>query len=201
MSVQNSEWNIVGTKTDRDLTACLKDTSESIIFYHMSQHTDKTYNKTCVTSKYSDQPVHPPSVARVLVLLITRRLQKAHAISEDWSDCTDAQADLSLRWLHKSYCRLSRVLAHIIFLHKFLCWRQTVDLVEIPHSVTSDLSIHCLHMYFFLYTVYICFFFFSFCLRLVSLVQYYCHSALLFWLICCRNLRDKRMWWSCVIRQ
>ena len=27
---------------------------------------DKTYNKTCVTSKDSDQPVHPPSVARLL---------------------------------------------------------------------------------------------------------------------------------------
>ena len=28
---------------------------------------DKTYNKTCVTSKDSDQPVHPPSMARVPV--------------------------------------------------------------------------------------------------------------------------------------
>ena len=27
------------------------------------------YNKTCVTSKDSDQPVHPPSKARVLVYL------------------------------------------------------------------------------------------------------------------------------------
>ena len=28
---------------------------------------DKTYNKTYVTSKDSDQPVHPPSMAKVLV--------------------------------------------------------------------------------------------------------------------------------------
>ena len=28
---------------------------------------DKTYNKTCVISKYSDQPVHLPSMASVLV--------------------------------------------------------------------------------------------------------------------------------------
>ena len=28
---------------------------------------DKTYNKTCVTGKDSDKPVHPPSMARVLV--------------------------------------------------------------------------------------------------------------------------------------
>ena len=27
---------------------------------------DKTYNKTCVTSKDSDQPVHTPSMARVI---------------------------------------------------------------------------------------------------------------------------------------
>ena len=28
---------------------------------------DKTYNKTCVTRKDSDQPVHPPSTAKILV--------------------------------------------------------------------------------------------------------------------------------------
>ena len=28
---------------------------------------DKTYNKTCVTSKHSDKPVHLLSIARVLV--------------------------------------------------------------------------------------------------------------------------------------
>ena len=28
---------------------------------------DKTYNKTCVTSKDSDHPVHPSSMSRVLV--------------------------------------------------------------------------------------------------------------------------------------
>ena len=33
---------------------------------NMSQHTKK-YNKTCVTSKDSDQPLHLPSIARVLI--------------------------------------------------------------------------------------------------------------------------------------
>ena len=28
---------------------------------------DETYNKTCSTSKDSDQSVHPPSMARVLI--------------------------------------------------------------------------------------------------------------------------------------
>ena len=42
---------------------------------------DKTYNNTCVTSKDLDQPVHPPSIARVFIYPL--RLCKAHAISED----------------------------------------------------------------------------------------------------------------------
>ena len=43
---------------------------------------DKTYNKTCVTNEDSDQPVHLPSMARVLVYPTLVSL-KAHAISED----------------------------------------------------------------------------------------------------------------------
>ena len=30
---------------------------------------DKTYNKTSVTSKHSDKPVHPPRMAKVLIYL------------------------------------------------------------------------------------------------------------------------------------
>ena len=37
-----------------------------ILIDQFSQGTTK-YNKTCMTSKDSDQPVHPPSIARVLV--------------------------------------------------------------------------------------------------------------------------------------
>ena len=39
--------------------------SHSVLIYE-PVHT-KTYNNTCVTSKDPDQPVHPPSMARVLV--------------------------------------------------------------------------------------------------------------------------------------
>ena len=72
----------------------------------------KTDNKTCVTSKDLDQHVQPPSMARVSFnpLWIARRLYKAHASSED---CVDAQADLSLHWSHKSYCRFFLALEHI----------------------------------------------------------------------------------------
>ena len=46
---------------------------------------DKTYNKTCATSKDSDQSVYLPSMTRVLEnpLCIAGWLLKAHAISED----------------------------------------------------------------------------------------------------------------------
>ena len=36
---------------------------------------DKTYNKTCMTSKDSDQPVHPPSMAKVLIYLSLASLE------------------------------------------------------------------------------------------------------------------------------
>ena len=36
-----------------------------------------------------------------------------HVDSEDWSDWVDAQADLSLRWAHKSFCLFCRASAHI----------------------------------------------------------------------------------------
>ena len=46
---------------------------------------DKTYNKSSVTSKDSDQPVHPPSMTMVLVYtsLDSPEVVEAHAISED----------------------------------------------------------------------------------------------------------------------
>ena len=63
---------------------------------------NKTYNKTCVTSK--DQPIHPPSMTMVLIYPSLDSLE------------ADAKADLSLCWSHKSYCRFCCVLAHIAFI-------------------------------------------------------------------------------------
>ena len=36
-----------------------------------------------------------------------------HADSEDWSDSTDAQADLSLRWAQMSFCWFCHEAAHM----------------------------------------------------------------------------------------
>ena len=38
-----------------------------------------------------------------------------YADSEDWSDCADAQVDLSLRWAHRSCCLFYRAAAQILF--------------------------------------------------------------------------------------
>ena len=62
---------------------------------------DKTYNKNCVTSKDSDQPVHPPSMAKVLVYPSLDNLEAVEGTRNQrrlWSDCADGQADLSLHW-------------------------------------------------------------------------------------------------------
>ena len=62
----------------------------------------------CAPSEDSDQPGHPPSLIRVFAV----RMKKARGLSYPmsalrrfWSDWADAQADLSLRWAHSSFCR------------------------------------------------------------------------------------------------
>ena len=79
---------------------------------------DKTYNRTCVTSRDSDQPVHPSSTARVsfTTLWVAWRLYKAHEISKD-SDQTVLMH--SLIWVfagHTSFIvGFCRVLAHMFY--------------------------------------------------------------------------------------
>ena len=67
-----------------------------------------TYNNIYVTSKDSDKPVHPPSNTRVsfVPLWIARRLQKAHAFSEEFDQT--AQADLSFA------CRTSLIVGFVV---------------------------------------------------------------------------------------
>ena len=86
---------------------------------------DKIYNKTCVTSKASDQSVHPPSIARIFVYLSLDSPEAAEGTYDQWRlwlDYADAQADLSLHWSHMSYCRFCGALAQIFcnFLFAFL---------------------------------------------------------------------------------
>ena len=57
-------------------------------------------------------------MARIVVQLSLNSLEAVEGTCDQrrlWSACADAQADLSLRWSHKSYCRFSRALAQIYF--------------------------------------------------------------------------------------
>ena len=54
---------------------------------------DNTYNKTYVTSKDSDQPVHPPSMSRLLIYPSLDSLKPVEGTCDQqrlWSDCADA---------------------------------------------------------------------------------------------------------------
>ena len=67
----------------------------------------KTYDKTCVTSKDSDQTIHPSRTARAFVYPCFDSLGAIEGTRDQrrlWSDCAKAQSDLSLRWSHKSCC-------------------------------------------------------------------------------------------------
>ena len=77
---------------------------------------DKTYNKTCATSEDSDQPAHPRSLIRVFADRICL-LQPVGYPKRDKGEplpyWVDVQADLSLCWLHRPYCRFYHALAQI----------------------------------------------------------------------------------------
>ena len=76
----------------------------------------KPYNKTCVTSKDSDQPAYLCSLIKVSAdhmclsqTLGYRKRDKQKALLY-WED---VHADLSLCWSHRSYCRFCGSLAYM----------------------------------------------------------------------------------------
>ena len=66
----------------------------------------------CVSKEDSDQAGHPPSLIRVFAVRTNLGTHWVH--SEDWSDWADSQADLSLRWAHKSFCWFCHGAAHFM---------------------------------------------------------------------------------------
>ena len=67
---------------------------------------------TCVSKEDSDQAGHPPSLIRVFAVRKNLGTHLAH--SEDWSEWADSQADLSLRWAHRSFCWFCHGAAHFM---------------------------------------------------------------------------------------
>ena len=65
---------------------------------HFEPPYDKTNKMTVVPSEESDQSGHPPSLIRVFDVR-----------------SMDAQADLSLRWAHKSFCWFCHAVAQFSY--------------------------------------------------------------------------------------
>ena len=60
----------------------------------------------CAPSEDSDQSGHPPSLIRVFAVRMKKAWVLSYPLSAQrrlWSDWTDAQADLSLRWAHTHF--------------------------------------------------------------------------------------------------
>ena len=67
---------------------------------------DKTNKSACAPSEDSDQPGHPLSLIRVFAVRVKKSWVLSYPLSARrrlWSDWTDAQADLSLRWAHSHF--------------------------------------------------------------------------------------------------
>ena len=65
-----------------------------------------SWQSDCAPSEDSDQPGHPPSLIRVFAVRMRKAWIFCYPLSAQrrlWSDLTDAQADLSLRWAHSHF--------------------------------------------------------------------------------------------------
>ena len=113
------------------------------------QH-DKTNEMICVPSEDSDQPGHPTSLIRVFAVCMKKAWALSYPLSTQrrlWSDWADAQADLSLRWVHMPFCWFCHEAAHFIF---------TCSLFHDCVTVTSFLEIKfCNAKHFLIWTLYV----------------------------------------------
>ena len=81
---------------------------------------DKTNKMACAPSENSDQPGHPPSLTRVFAVCMKKAWVLSYPLSTQrrlWSDWADAQADLSLRWVHSHF--VGFVMRWLIFVMVF----------------------------------------------------------------------------------
>ena len=81
-----------------------------IHFFHVSPYEpphDKTNKMACAPSEDSDQPGHPPGIIRVFAVSMKKAWVLSYPLTAQrrlWSDCTDTQADQSIRWAHMPFC-------------------------------------------------------------------------------------------------
>ena len=96
---------------------------------HVSTDSNMMYstrnNKmTCASSEVSEQPGPLLSLISVFAVRMKKPWVLSYPLSTQrglWSDWADAQADLSLRCVHGSFCRFCRVHAHMMCSTKMNC--------------------------------------------------------------------------------
>ena len=79
---------------------------------------DKTKKINCAPSEDSDQPGLPPSLIRVFIVCSVDSQESIVSSCRQWrlwSVWADTQADLSLRWAHRSFCWVCHAAAHMFF--------------------------------------------------------------------------------------
>ena len=84
---------------------------------------DQTNKITCTLSEDSDQPGHPLCLIRVFAVSMEKPCVLSYPLSAQRrlrSDWVDAQADLSLRWAHISFCWFCCVVAQMLVIMHFL---------------------------------------------------------------------------------
>ena len=93
----------------------------------------------CAPNKDSDQPGHPSSLIRVFAVHMKKARVLSYPLSTQrrrWSDWGDAQADLSLRWVHSHFVGFH--VLQFIFLVLFGCvWR--ISIRTVLRSLSNDI--------------------------------------------------------------
>ena len=77
----------------------------------------KTSKMFCAPSEDLDHPGHLPSLVRVFAVRMKKPLVRSYPLRAQrrlWSDWADAQADLSLRWVHRSFCWSCHAVAQLL---------------------------------------------------------------------------------------
>ena len=106
-------------------------------------HRDKTNKMACAPSENSDQPGHPPCLIRVFAVRFKKARILSYPLSAQrrlWSDWTDAQADLRLRWAHSHF--VGFVTMRLIF--RFLCYHKHAFAL-ILYTINLKTLRHCRH--------------------------------------------------------
>ena len=101
---------------------------------------DKNNEMACAPSDDSGQPGHTPSLIKVFAVRMKKAWVLSYPMSAQrrlWSDWADVQADLSLRWAHRSFCWLCHEAAHLYFQQcgsSIKQWAQTMQ-TEYPDYI------------------------------------------------------------------